>query len=89
MANCNTILRSIPPNYWYSVIDLKSGFWQIKLYPNSIEKSAFCTTEGHYEITVMPFGLKNAPKTFHYLMNQILKGYIGKCVDVFVDDILI
>jgi hypothetical protein len=89
MANCNTILRSIPPNYWYSVIDLKSGFWQIKLHPDSIEKSAFCTTEGHYEMTVMPFGLKNAPKTFHYLMNQVLKGYIGKFVDVFVDDILI
>src|SRR6185369_15656793 len=89
MQNMNSILRQIPEGYFYSCIDLKSGFWQISLSEDSIAKSAFCTEKGLWEFLVMPFGLKCAPKTFVGLMNHIFKKYIDKFVKIFVDDILI
>ena len=89
MGNTNNILRLIPIGYWYSVIDLESGYWQIELHKDSIAKSAFVTEENHWEFLVMPFGLRNAGKTFCALMNKLFEPYIDKFVKVFMDDTLI
>jgi hypothetical protein len=44
---------------------------------------------GHYEFTVLPFGLTNAPRVFMSLMNRVFREYLDKLVQVFIDDILI
>ena len=74
---------------YFTCLDLHSGFWQIRLSPGSIPLTAFRTRNGHYEYTVLPMGLCNAPSTFMRMMNTLLRGKLSRFAVAFLDDVFI
>ena len=87
MHRIDEILDQLGGVRYFSTLDLASGYWQVPLREEDMEKTAFSVGADHYEFTVMPFGLTNAPATFQRMMGNLLKGIKG-CL-VFLDDIII
>ena len=68
---------------------MRLGYHLVRIKNEDINKITFRTRDGHYEFTVVPFGLKNAPATFMCLINGVFRKYLDKIVIVLLDDILI
>jgi hypothetical protein len=73
----------------FSKIDLMSRYHQVRIKEEDIRNTTFGTRYGHYEFTVVPFGLSNALVVFMCLMNGVFREYLDKFVIAFLDEILI
>ena len=74
---------------WFCALDLKSGYYQVPLSPESRPKSAFCTGRGLWQFKVLSFGLCNAPATFARMMDKVLADIPRQECLVYLDDILV
>lgn len=89
LPNINELLDQVNGAKWFTKLDLRSGYNQIRISPESIPMTAFKTRFGHFQYTVLPFGLCNAPATFQTLMNDIFREYLDQWLIVYLDDTLI
>ena len=83
------LLDGVKDAQYFSLLDLRSGYWQIPVAPEDRAKTAFVTQNGLYEFTRMLFGLKTAPATFQRAMEVILSGLTFETCLCYLDDVII
>ncbi|KAJ1152147.1 hypothetical protein NDU88_004924 [Pleurodeles waltl] len=88
IPRADELIDTLASAKYLRTFDLTAGYWQIKLAEDAKAKTAFSTIGGHYQFTVMPFGLKNAPATFQRLVNTVLQG-LEAFSAAYLDDIAV
>lgn len=82
-------LDCVSGSKWFSSLDLRSGYWQVEMAPDSRAKTAFTIGRGLWQFKVMPFGLCNSPATFERLMERVLGPTPRSACVVYLDDLLV
>ncbi|CAF2925404.1 unnamed protein product [Rotaria sp. Silwood2] len=83
------LIYRLSEHIYFTKLDLKSGYFQIPIVESDKEKTAFVTSDGHYEFNVLAQGLMNAPASFQRVMNNLLATGRWNYVVIYLDDIVI
>ncbi|XP_075454672.1 uncharacterized protein LOC142493868 [Ascaphus truei] len=83
------LLNALTGSKWFSVLDLRSGYYQVPMGPEDQEKTAFICPLGFYQFTRMPQGICGAPATFQRLMEKTLGDLNPRECLVYLDDIIV
>ena len=89
LPNISDILDQLGGAQYFTLLDLFSGYHQVKLDEKDAARTAFSVPQGHFEFTRLAFGLSNAPRTFQRLMDLVLSGLQGSECYVYLDDVVI
>ena len=89
MPRIDTILEGLKGKKYFTVLDLKSGYYQFKLTERASKLCAVISPEGVFRFYCLPFGLKNGPPFFQCEMEKVLGDALGEYAYVYIDDIVI
>jgi len=89
LPNIDWLVNSVVGNKVLSFLDAYSGYNHIPMATIDMNKTAFITDDANYFHKVMPFGLKNAGATYQRLMDKVFSHLMGKCVKVYIDDMVV
>ena len=89
LPNIEDVINQLGGAEYFSLCDLRSGFWQIGIDEADRHKTAFICHKGLFEFNRMPFGLTVAPSVYQNTMNEVLSDLIGNCIMVYIDDVII
>jgi hypothetical protein len=89
LPRIDAIFDKLRKTKYFSALDLNMAYYQVQLEEESQACTVFTCEEGHYEFKVMTFRFTNAPPVFQRMMTQYLRDFLGKFVEVYLDDILI
>ncbi|KAK3505584.1 hypothetical protein QTP70_005014, partial [Hemibagrus guttatus] len=89
LPNLEETFSALTGSCWFSVLDLKSGYYQIEVEESDKHKTAFVCPLGFWEFNRMPQGVTNAPSTFQRLMERCMSDIHLKEVVVFLDDLIV
>lgn len=89
MPRIDEVLDCLTGSKWFTVLDLRSGYYQIAMAEDDKEKTAFICPLGFYQFERMPQGITGAPATFQRLMEAVVGDMNLLQVLVYLDDLIV
>ena len=89
MPDSRALLDTLSGSAYFTTLDLSSGYYNIPMKEEDIQKTAFSTRHNHWEFVRMPMGLSTAPGTFQRLMHMVFHKENWKQCLIYLDDVLL